>query len=63
MEPRVVAYALILGGGAATTMVMLALYLPYEGFLALLFPSFFLWILLPFILLRLWKRLTTRREG
>lgn len=60
VEPRAVLLALLMGAGATTTMVALALYLPTEGFLALLFPSFFLWILIPFILLRLWRRLRGR---
>jgi hypothetical protein len=62
VEPRVVILAALMGAGATTTMVLLALYLPTEGFLVLLFPSFFLWILIPFVLLWLWRRLRGR-EG
>ncbi|MFQ5838351.1 MAG: hypothetical protein ACE5HJ_06170 [Thermoplasmata archaeon] len=63
VEPRVVLLTLLIGAGATTTMVVLALYLPMEGFLVLLFPSFLFWILVPFILLHIWRRLFRRREG
>lgn len=55
VERRAVLLGLAWGGGAAATMALLALALPLEGFLALLFPATFLWLLLPFVLLRAWR--------
>ncbi|MCJ2520345.1 MAG: hypothetical protein LN412_05280 [Candidatus Thermoplasmatota archaeon] len=62
-DPRIVLFTLLLGVGATTTMVLLALNMPMEGFLVLIFPSFFLWILIPFLVLYLWRRLLGRRRA
>ncbi len=45
------------------TLILLARAFPLEGFLLLLFPALFLWFLIPFLLLHLWRRFTSRREG
>ncbi|MEE9237725.1 MAG: hypothetical protein V3U52_08060 [Thermoplasmata archaeon] len=60
---RIVLFTLLLGVGATTTMVLLALNMPMEGFIVLIFPSFFLWILIPFLVLYLWRRLLGRRRA
>lgn len=56
VEPRAALFALVMGAGLTITLVILALASPGEGFLVLLFPSVFLWILIPFLLLRLLSR-------
>lgn len=62
-DPRAVLLGLLWGAGAAATMILLALALPLEGFLALLFPATLLWLLVPFLLLWFWRRLSRGGEG
>lgn len=54
-DPRALLVALALGGLVLTATVLLALKVPLEGFLTLLFAASLLWLLLPFLLLWLWR--------
>ncbi len=56
VDPRAALFALILGAGLTITLVALALASPGEGFLLLLFPSLFLWAVIPFLLLWLLRK-------
>ncbi len=62
-DPRAILLGLLWGAGAAATMILMALTLPWEGFLTLLFPATLLWLIVPFLLLGLWRRLSRRAEG
>lgn len=56
-DPRAALVAVTLGGLVLTVSLLLALRVPLEGFLTLLFASSLLWFFLPFLLLYLWRRL------
>ncbi len=62
VEPRVALLGLMMGVGLTITLVTLALASPGQGYLVLLFPAIFLWILIPFAALYIWRVLSERRE-